>query len=126
MGRHVVLIGGSWDGRLVAIPDDYHHQELIIPFVDPIYDPCHSPGMNYLPNLCEMGHQIYRPTKWKGDKMVFEIYALDGLTADDVMERLLLKATIANPCCPKCDVTLSEKIGGDWFCKKCDRMFAAK
>ena len=78
-----LFIGGEADGRRLELPELRPAFRVLVR--EPVTFGLSSPPDEYVPIKTDE----YRPMKFCGDKRFFHVYVLRGLTADDVVDKLI-------------------------------------
>lgn len=89
---NTLLIGGTNDGKRVSVPDTHDHLRL----------PCKSEheGFIYQPTLEAMScvqTEIYTLQRLRGGTTTFDVFAIQGMTGDQIIEKLI---QCYSPCQP--------------------------
>jgi hypothetical protein len=81
-----LFIGGSSDGRRIAVPNTEISIHISVP--DPY---CAYVPLKLVNEGVRQSHEEYRPIRIRGHEKEFIVFGFNGLNVDDVLERLIEK-----------------------------------
>lgn len=84
----VVLVGGSYDGQRYKAENGYTEIRL------PVLNPMASIERPF--EAIEHDWEKYRAMEFAGDHQYFVVFALEGLTPDDVLQALIANYNLDN------------------------------
>lgn len=93
-----LLIGGTNDGKRVNVPDGIRHWQMKCATREPFSPPVFNEAST---KECFVKTEVYELRLLRGDDKTFEVFAIQGMTGDELMIELISKYRPAHsPCEP--------------------------